>query len=154
MGIGKTSVCRKLNEMLPNSVFLDGDWCWAMHPFQVTEETKAMVMDNICHLLNGFLRCSAFENIVFCWVMHEQEIIDSLLSRLDLGDYEVRCVSLICEKDVLMKRLESDIQAGLRTADILERSCVRRELYHRLNTIKIDTTSKSIEDTTRELAKL
>ena len=33
---------------------LDGDWCWDMHPFQITEETKAMVLDNICHLPYNF----------------------------------------------------------------------------------------------------
>lgn len=76
MGVGKTTVCRRLKKDLPNSVFLDGDWCWDADPFLITEETKAMVMDNICFLLNNFLRCSAYENIIFCWVMHEQSIID------------------------------------------------------------------------------
>ena len=38
MGVGKTTVCRILKEKLEGSVFLDGDWCWDMHPFQVTEE--------------------------------------------------------------------------------------------------------------------
>jgi broad-specificity NMP kinase len=48
MGIGKSTVCRILKYKLPNCVFLDGDWCWDMHPFQVTDETKQMVMKNIC----------------------------------------------------------------------------------------------------------
>lgn len=86
MGVGKTTVCRRLKVLLPNSVFLDGDWCWDMHPFQITEETKAMVLDNICHLLYNFLGCSAFQNIIFCWVLHEQSILDSILARLDLKD--------------------------------------------------------------------
>ena len=64
MGVGKTTVCRRLKKDLPNSVFLDGDWCWDADPFLITEETKAMVMDNICFLLNNFLRCSAYENII------------------------------------------------------------------------------------------
>ena len=42
MGVGKTTVCQKLKRLLQNSVFLDGDWCWDMDPFVVTEETKAM----------------------------------------------------------------------------------------------------------------
>ena len=54
MGVGKTTVCQKLKSELNNSVFLDGDWCWDASPFRVTEETKAMVTDNICHLLNNF----------------------------------------------------------------------------------------------------
>ena len=83
MGVGKTTVCQQLKRLLPDSVFLDGDWCWDADPFQVTEETMAMVNDNICYLLNNFLRCSAYENVIFCWVMHQQAIIDGVLSRLD-----------------------------------------------------------------------
>ena len=65
MGVGKTSVCQQLKKILPNSVFLDGDWCWDADPFQVTEETKKMVTDNICYLVNNFLCCSAYETVNF-----------------------------------------------------------------------------------------
>ena len=65
MGVGKTTVCRQLKQDLQNSVFLDGDWCWDASPFQVTDETKAIVMDNICYLLNNFLKCTAYDNIIF-----------------------------------------------------------------------------------------
>ena len=51
MGVGKTAVSQRMNELLVSSVFLDGDWCWNANPFQVTDETKNMVMDNICHFL-------------------------------------------------------------------------------------------------------
>jgi ABC-type transport system involved in cytochrome c biogenesis ATPase subunit len=64
-GVGKTTTCRELQRILPKNVFLDGDWCWDMRPFVVTEETKAMVESNIAHLLNGFLACSEFENVIF-----------------------------------------------------------------------------------------
>ena len=85
MGVGKTTVCRELQKRLDRSVFLDGDWCWDASPFQVTEETKAMVTENICFLLNNFLRCSAYDHVIFCWVLHQQAILDGLLSRLDLN---------------------------------------------------------------------
>ena len=42
MGVGKTTVSQQLKQDLPNSVFLDGDWCWDADPFQVTEETKSL----------------------------------------------------------------------------------------------------------------
>lgn len=89
MGVGKTAASRLLQRQLPGCAFLDGDWCWDMRPFVVTDETRAMVMDNICHVLGNFLRCSVFENIVFCWVMHEQSILDELLSRLDTAGWQV-----------------------------------------------------------------
>ena len=74
MGVGKTTVCMELKHRLERAVFLDGDWCWDADPFQVTDETKNMVLQNITFLLNQFLRCSAYENAIFCWVMHEQPI--------------------------------------------------------------------------------
>ena len=94
MGVGKTVVSQQLKKDLPNSVFLDGDWCWDADPFQVTEETQVMVMSNICYLLNSFLHCTAYENIIFSWVMHEQAIIDSITDRLDTDDCKVIKISL------------------------------------------------------------
>ena len=51
MGVGKTATCRELQKILARNVFLDGDWCWDMQPFVVTDETTAMVGGNIAHLL-------------------------------------------------------------------------------------------------------
>lgn len=59
-----------VEKRLAQQCFLDGDWCWDADPFQVTEETKEMVMHNICFLLNNFLRCTAYDNIILGWVMH------------------------------------------------------------------------------------
>lgn len=147
MGVGKTTVCKYLKEELDNSVFLDGDWCWDMSPFQVTPETKKMVMENIIFLLNNFIRCSAYENIIFCWVMHEQEIIDSLLSGLDTSECQVFPVSLVCGEDALRERLERDVKAGIRGEDVIARSLERLPLYERLDTVKVDVSRLSPEET-------
>ena len=154
MGVGKTAVCQHLKKTLPNSVFLDGDWCWDADPFQVTEETKAMVMDNICHLLNNFLHCMAYENIIFCWVMHEQAIIDEILAKLDINDCAVKCISLIVNEENLRERLTGDIAKGIRSADIIVRSIARIPMYQNLNTIKINTNGKSISMIADEIQAL
>ena len=151
MGVGKTTVCQRLKQDLPDCVFLDGDWCWDASPFQVTEETKAMVTDNICYLLNNFLHCSAYENVVFCWVMHQQSIIDSIVKKLNLENTEVKCISLIADEDNLRGRLMTDVQNGIRTADIIERSMARIPLYQTLNTIKIDTSNKDVQEIADEI---
>jgi len=146
MGVGKTTLCRQMQQQLDNCVFLDGDWCWDAKPFQVTDETKSMVMDNICCLLNNFIRCSAYQNILFCWVMHEQWIIDEILSRLDTADCRIISVSLICSAETLTERLRADIAAGIRTADILQRSAARLPPYQRLNTVKINTDGMPVAE--------
>ena len=80
MGVGKTAAGQALKRLLPRSVYLDGDWCWDANPFIVTDETRAMVMDNITHLLGSFLRCTAYDHVIFVWVMHRQAILDELLA--------------------------------------------------------------------------
>ncbi len=154
MGVGKTTVCKELKKRLKNCVFLDGDWCWDASPFYVTDETKAMVMDNICHVLNNFIHCSAYDNIVFCWVMHEQSIINDILNRLDTGCCDVKAITLIVNEENLRSRLGRDIQNGLRSEDIIDRSVKRLPLYHSLDTIKIDTSGKSVPDVVEKIMKL
>lgn len=154
MGVGKTTISQNLKKKLDHCVFLDGDWCWDADPFQVTQETKEMVMDNICYMLNNFLHCSVYENIVFCWVMHEQSIIDDLLRRLDTSQCQVINISLLTNKESLRSRLLIDVEKGIRDQDVIERSIARIPLYDALDTIKIDTHNKSIDEITEEIMAL
>ncbi len=154
MGVGKTTVCRCLNRELEKSVYLDGDWCWNADPFVVTGETKAMVMDNICHVLNNFLHCTAYENVVFCWVLHEQAILDELLSRLDVENCRVHAVSLVCRPEELRRRLQRDVDAGLRTPDVIDRSLPRLPLYDSLRTVRLDVSDLSAGETARAIERL
>lgn len=94
MGCGKTSVCRRLLHRLAPAVYLDGDWCWMMEPFTVTEETRALVQRNICFQLNQFLRCTAYDTVIFCWVMHRQSIVEELLAGLDAPPFAFTHISL------------------------------------------------------------
>lgn len=154
MGVGKTTVSQQLKKDLNNSVFLDGDWCWNSHPFQITEETKRMVIDNICYLINNFLHCSVYENVIFCWVMHEQAIIDSIMERIDTKCCNIKCISLIADENHLYSRLLKDISQGLRSMDSIEKSMERIPMYDKLNTIKIDTNCKTIQEIVDQIKKL
>lgn len=151
MGVGKTTICQRLKMDLPNSVFLDGDWCWDANPFQVTEETKTMVLDNICYLLNSFLRCSAYEHVILGWVMHEQSIIDHIIGNLNIENCAVRSISLVANEACLRERLLKDIAQGVRTDDVIERSISRLPLYRQLNTVKVDTSNKSVQQIVDEI---
>ena len=154
MGVGKTTVCQQLKKELPNSVFLDGDWCWNADPFQVTEETKTMVLQNICYLLNGFIRCTAYDNIIFCWVMHEQSIIDAIINKLDIIDCNVIKISLIADEHNLRNRLASDIARGIRTVDVIDRSVARINMYRQLDTVKVNTNNKTVCEIANEIMSL
>ena len=152
-GVGKTATCRELQKILPRNVFLDGDWCWDMHPFVVTDETKAMVNGNIAHLLNGFLACSEFENVIFCWVLHEQHILDDLINALNINGCTTYCFSLVSTEQALVERLNRDIAAGKRSSGITERSVARISLYAELDTVKIDVSTISPADAARRITE-
>ena len=151
MGIGKTTVSRELLSMLPRCAFLDGDWCWSMQPFTVTDETKAMVLDNITHVLTSFLRCSEFANIVFCWVMHQQKIVDDILSRLPLDGVHVIHISLICMPDALTERIHRDIAAGLRDESVISRALSYLPLYEKVQSLKLDTSTLSVAEIAEQI---
>ena len=125
-----------------------------MNPFQVTEETKKMVIDNICYQLNNFICCSVYENIIFCWVMHEQSIIDQLLARINTDNLNVKVISLVCNEKALIKRLQKDIDQGIRTEDVLTRSLARIKLYEKLDTIKIDVSNLSVDEVAAKICAL
>lgn len=154
MGVGKTTVSRELLKSLPRCAFLDGDWCWTMQPFTVTDKTKAMVMDNITHTLGNYLRCSEFENIVFCWVMHQQQIIEDILSRLPMDGVRAVSVSLVCAPEVLSERIRRDIDAGLRDESSIARALSYLPLYDEVKSIKVDTSVLSAAETAEQIRNI
>ena len=151
MGVGKTTVCNLLKTKLPACVFLDGDWCWDMHPFVVNQETKNMVLDNIAYLLNQFLRCSVLENILFCWVIQEQSILDSVIARLSLEDCHLFVFALVCSPETLVARIQGDISQGLRTEDCIQRSLQRLPLYQDMDIPKIITDGRTVQEIAQEI---
>lgn len=154
MGVGKTTVSRALQEILPDNVFLDGDWCWDARPFQVTEETKEMVLDNISCLLKNFLSCSAYRFVIFCWVIPEETIIREILRRADIPEDSASVFSLICTREELIERLNGDIAKGLRTPDVIERSTAYLSRYGADGRILVDTTGKTPGETAEEIVRL
>lgn len=143
MGIGKSTICNQLNQDLDHSVFLDGDWCWNMDPFVVNQDTKNMVLDNITHCMNNFIHTPGIENIIFCWVMHKQDIIDQIIQKLDTEGVDIHLISLICEKEELIKRMLID----RRDNQTIRKSLQYLELYKDLDTQKIDVTTLDVQKT-------
>ena len=143
MGIGKSTICNQLNQDLDHSVFLDGDWCWNMDPFVVNQDTKNMVLNNITHCLNNFIHTPGIENIIFCWVMHKQDIINQIIQKLDTEGVDIHLISLICEKEELIKRMLID----RRDNQTIRKSLQYLELYKDLDTQKIDVTTLDVQKT-------
>ena len=52
------------------------------------------------------------------------------------------------------KRIQKDIDQGIRKPDVLARSVERLEMYQKLNTYKIDVSNKTIEEIVKEIIKV
>lgn len=154
MGVGKTTVCRSLYKKLKNSFWLDGDNCWMMNPFIVDDENKAMVLDNITYIISNFLKNSKSRYIIFNWVIPSDYIMEDFLNRLDLKDVDVYKLTLIATKDKIVQRITKDMKKGVRDKGNIQRSMERFELYKNMNTIKVETTNKSISEVANEIIKI
>lgn len=154
MGVGKTTISSELNKELSNSIWLDGDWCWNMDPFIVNKETKAIVIDNITHILRNYISISHIEHIIFNWVIDINEIFDLILNPLKDLEVEVIKITLTCSKETLVNRISKDIKSGKREKDSINKSLKRVKLYDKLNTIKINTDNKSVQECVQDIIKL
>lgn len=154
MGVGKTTISRMLYKELENSFWLDGDNCWMMNPFVVDEENKFMVLDNISYILNNFIKNSNSQYIIFNWVIHTDEIMSDILKKLNIVNVDIYKITLICSKETLISRIKEDIKNGLRDDKNIDRSLEKLSLYHKMNTIKVDTSNKDFKDILKEIKNI
>lgn len=150
MGVGKSSVSLKLSKELSNSVLLDGDWCWMMNPWMVTEENKKMVDENITFLLNQFLKNNSFNHVIFTWVMHDENIWQRFHKNLKTKNISIVRFSLICEPEQLKKRMKKD----KRTEENINEAVKRIPMYEKQDTIKINTTNRLVGDIVNEIKSI
>lgn len=146
MGIGKTTVGRRLAEKLPNCQLIDGDDAWRIFPFEVNEETQKLVVANLRSMIAHALNSAWVENLVLTWVIPEETIFDLLLDNQPLRDTAVFRFTLLGNEKTLRERIERDVAAGLRTPDVLERSLRYLPKFEAMNTEKIDTAEKDPEE--------
>jgi len=138
MGIGKSTVGHILNELLTDSIYIEGDDGWIGIPFNLTEENKIKVINNITNSINDAFK--SYNTVILGWVMDKQETIDKLLSLIKCNDLTVKSFSLISSLKVLTKRLNTDIKKGKRKIDVIDDSLRRLRIFDEVNSIKIDTS--------------
>lgn len=147
MGAGKTTVCKQLLQSLDRSVWLDGDWCWMMHPWTVNEENIIMVESNINFILRSYLKSTSFDYVIFSWVLHRQEIIDRLLAGLADLNFEHQLVTLTCSEAALRRRMQGD----QRTEEQIRRSLERLSFYHEMGALAVDTSEIGVNEVVKQV---
>ena len=145
MGVGKTTVCKELHQRLDKVVWLDGDWCWMMHPWVFSEENKEMVMKNIHFLLNNFLKNSSFDYIIISWVIHLEEIMAGILKGITEQYDRLYKITLVCAPEALKARMQKDGRTNIQA------SLERLGMYKLMDTVKVDTTNREVGEIVDEI---
>ena len=115
MGVGKTTVGKYIADHYPGTAFIDGDWCMDIHPFVGSQETKAMAVDNILHMIRNYQNCSVCGMVVLVWLMDDPWVIQRITEDLAALQVEVRSVTLVCDRENLIRRWENDQNCEWRT---------------------------------------
>ena len=144
MGVGKTTVGKYIADKNPGTAFIDGDLCMDIHPFVGNRETKAMAVDNILHMIGNYQRCSECSMVVLVWLMDDGRVRRQIMDGLASLKAEVQYVTLICDRENLIRRWENDRNCEWRTDQWLETSLASLPGFAAMENT-IDTGSLSAE---------
>lgn len=120
MGVGKTTVGKYIADRCPGTAFIDGDRCLDLHPFVGNRETKAMAVDNILHMIGNYMKCSVCKMIVLVWLMDDPWVLQAITDGLSALQAEVKSVTLVCDRENLIRRWENDHNCEWRTEEWLK----------------------------------
>ena len=115
MGVGKTTVGKYIADQHPGTALIDGDWCMDIHPFTGNPETRAMAADNILHMIGNYQKCSVCSMVVLVWLMDDPRIIQRIMDGLSALQAEVKSVTLVCDRENLIRRWNHDQDCEWRT---------------------------------------
>ena len=102
--VGKTAVGDRLFESYDNSAYLDGDWCWCVHPFSVTDRRLRNGDKSMSFILSNYLD-SDFEYVFFTSVvLTDPGIRKGILDGITARDYQVIGFTLTCSEETLKER--------------------------------------------------
>jgi len=152
MGVGKTTIGKRVCDRLGRAAFIDGDWCLDIHPFIGNRETKDMAIDNILHMVKNYAACSECDSVLVSWVMSENTVrkITSGASGLSFATYSF---VLTCSREALIDRWKKDDSAEWRNDDeLLGHSIESIDEYNsRSGPHIIDTSDLTIDKTVERI---
>ena len=119
-----------------------------IHPFIGNQETKVMAVDNILHMIGNYQKCSVCGMVVLVWLMDDQQVIQKILDGLSAQKAEGKIVTLICNRENLIRRWKNDRNCEWRTDEWLKVSLKSLPQFFAMeNTISTDDlTAEQVAD--------
>ena len=144
--VGKTAAGTRLFESYDNSAYLDGDWCWCVHPFSVSDGRLRNGDKSMSFVLSNYLQ-SGFDYVFFTSVvLTDGQIRQGILNGITAGNFETVAFTLTCSEETLKKRHDKRGDPG-------ETNFYWLHLPPPPGDIVIDTDGKGIRETVREMKR-
>lgn len=145
MGAGKSTVGRRIAELLGHAAFIDGDFVIEMHPHIDEKETKPMQRDNILHLSKNYYNFDKCDTVVLSWIMGEVGT-DMIITEISKLSFQIYHFILTCNKEALTQRWYNDNTADWRTNENFNIAIeILNEFNKRTDCIFIDTSDLSVD---------
>ena len=142
--VGKTAVGTRLFESFDNSAYLDGDWCWCVHPFSVADKRLRNGDRSMSFVLSNYLD-SDFEYVFFTSVvLTDPGIREGILHGITAQEYETISFTLTCSEETLKERHDKRGDPG-------ETNYYWLRLPPYPGDIIIDTENKGVREIAREM---
>ena len=102
--VGKTTVEERLFDSLSNSAYLDGDWCWCVNPFSITDPRLRNGDKNMSFILSTYLN-SVFDYVIFSSVVVMYKTIrETVINDITAKDFDIIGITLTCSEETLRAR--------------------------------------------------
>ncbi|NLN54961.1 MAG: AAA family ATPase [Clostridiales bacterium] len=102
--VGKTTVAERLFDSLSNSAYLDGDWCWCVNPFSITDPRLRNGDKNMSFILSTYLN-SVFDYVIFSSVVVMYKTIrETVINDITAKDFDIIGITLTCSEETLRAR--------------------------------------------------
>ena len=154
-GIGKSTACRNLIEILPASAYIDSDYCRYMNPFSFQEDEVTVVVSNIATMMMNYFGLNTIENVVFQYGFHgvRRQIFKKILALLNERGIEYAFCPIIleCSVEENMRRMQLDNRSPERITSAMANT---RRIYDELCYPRINTTHLSPRETASKMKEL
>ena len=147
-GTGKTTTCECLLPLLGRAAQVDGDWCRAVYPPELTEETLRLNEENVFCMIRNALRCPGIDSVVFSYGYHghRKALLERVIERLcaDGLEFQVKTVLVTCSEEENVRRMIRDGRDEERIRRAVQK---HRVVYEDLDLPTVDSTHLTPEQT-------
>ncbi|MEA4831148.1 hypothetical protein SDC9_121574 [bioreactor metagenome] len=153
-GIGKSTISAQLLRLLPNSAYIDSDYCRMMNPAQLNDETVFVNKKNILDLMLNYFGCSIIDNVIFPYGFHghRKQLFNDLLNELKKKvDFRLYTILLVCDEAENIRRLKADNRDDERIERALRNT---RNIFGGLDCPTIDITELSPVQSAERIMKI